>query len=273
MTCYRDDLDAARARIETLEARIREREASLEVRDAELAELRAEVDRGKRGQEGGLAGPRLEAGAGSQRSVLVALGACMFLTTAAYAMVRPARCGMSRSPVIGHQELHGDESPRARATVRAARALQASQGQQVSASAGQLLPIMDPALRSGDMTHAAQPVVESTPPSRDPDDATHRMSIHKLANQAVKAAAQEMWRCPVPVGSATKLGVAFVTFEPTGEVDEVRFADESFARTSAGHCVQGVLREVRIAPYEVSQGRTLATSTFVLGGSAVRRAR
>jgi hypothetical protein len=43
MSSYRDDREAARARIETLEAKLREREAGLEARDAEIAELRAEI--------------------------------------------------------------------------------------------------------------------------------------------------------------------------------------------------------------------------------------
>ncbi|HLM76177.1 MAG TPA: AgmX/PglI C-terminal domain-containing protein [Polyangiaceae bacterium] len=48
MSQYRDELEAARHRIETLEAQLREREASLDARDAELAERRAEVERLRR---------------------------------------------------------------------------------------------------------------------------------------------------------------------------------------------------------------------------------
>jgi len=42
---YRNDLEAARLRLETLEAKLDEREASLRAREAEIAELRAERDR------------------------------------------------------------------------------------------------------------------------------------------------------------------------------------------------------------------------------------
>ena len=48
---YRNDLDAARMRIETLQANLAEREASLRAREAELAERNAEVTRLK--QAGG----------------------------------------------------------------------------------------------------------------------------------------------------------------------------------------------------------------------------
>lgn len=48
MSGYRDELEAARHRIETLEAKIAERDASLNARDAELSELRAEVSRTRR---------------------------------------------------------------------------------------------------------------------------------------------------------------------------------------------------------------------------------
>ncbi|MDI1475247.1 hypothetical protein [Polyangium sp. y55x31] len=42
---YRNNLDAARMRIETLEAKLTEREASLKAREAELAEQNAEITR------------------------------------------------------------------------------------------------------------------------------------------------------------------------------------------------------------------------------------
>jgi hypothetical protein len=45
MSGYRDDREAAVARIETLEAKVREREAGLDARDAEISELRAEIER------------------------------------------------------------------------------------------------------------------------------------------------------------------------------------------------------------------------------------
>jgi hypothetical protein len=49
MSQYRDDLDAARRRIETLEAQIRERQAALEAREVELAEREAELARIRQG--------------------------------------------------------------------------------------------------------------------------------------------------------------------------------------------------------------------------------
>ncbi|EYF02112.1 hypothetical protein [Chondromyces apiculatus] len=102
---YRDDLDAARARIETLEARIREREASLGAREAELAELRMALDRLQRDPGEESARHVHVTAAASQRSVLVALGACAFLTTAAYAMVRPSACHGPRARSHGTHEL------------------------------------------------------------------------------------------------------------------------------------------------------------------------
>lgn len=48
---FRDDHEAARLRIETLEARLHEKEASLSAREAELAETRAELDRLRRGDD------------------------------------------------------------------------------------------------------------------------------------------------------------------------------------------------------------------------------
>lgn len=59
MSQYRDDRDALRLRVETLEAKLRERDAALEARDAEISEREAEIERlrqavGKHG--GGLEG-------------------------------------------------------------------------------------------------------------------------------------------------------------------------------------------------------------------------
>ncbi|WP_437673516.1 AgmX/PglI C-terminal domain-containing protein [Sorangium sp. So ce131] len=43
MSQYRDELEAARRRLDTLEAKVRERDAALEVRELELAEREAEI--------------------------------------------------------------------------------------------------------------------------------------------------------------------------------------------------------------------------------------
>ncbi|AUX47284.1 uncharacterized protein SOCE26_088020 [Sorangium cellulosum] len=43
MSQYRDELEAARRRVDTLEAKVRERDAALEVRELELAEREAEI--------------------------------------------------------------------------------------------------------------------------------------------------------------------------------------------------------------------------------------
>ena len=45
MSGYRDDLAAAKSRVQTLEAQIAERDAALRAREAELAEQRAELER------------------------------------------------------------------------------------------------------------------------------------------------------------------------------------------------------------------------------------
>ena len=53
---YRDDADAAKLRIQTLEAKLTEQEAGLHARDAEIAELRAGVER--LGRAGAATAPR-----------------------------------------------------------------------------------------------------------------------------------------------------------------------------------------------------------------------
>ncbi|WP_437754225.1 hypothetical protein [Sorangium sp. So ce1389] len=92
MSHYRDHLDAARARIETLEAKVKERDAALAARDAEIAEIRAEVERlrGGSGDDGPFDGPHGRGG--GQRALLVALAVCGFATATGYAMVRPSHC-------------------------------------------------------------------------------------------------------------------------------------------------------------------------------------
>ncbi|MGK4001852.1 hypothetical protein WMF31_04470 [Sorangium sp. So ce1036] len=92
MSQYRDHLDAARARIETLEAKLKERDAALAARDAELAEVRAEIERLRGGS--GDDGPH--DGRGGQRALFVALAVCGFATATGYAVVRPTHC-MQRS--------------------------------------------------------------------------------------------------------------------------------------------------------------------------------
>lgn len=89
MSQYRDHLDAARARIETLEAKLKERDAALAARDAELAEVRAEVER-LRGGGSGDDGPN-DSRSG-QRALFVALAVCGFATATGYAVVRPTHC-------------------------------------------------------------------------------------------------------------------------------------------------------------------------------------
>jgi hypothetical protein len=49
---YRNDLEAARLRINTLEAKLDESKAALDARDAELAECRAERDRLRQAKNG-----------------------------------------------------------------------------------------------------------------------------------------------------------------------------------------------------------------------------
>ncbi|WP_437620934.1 hypothetical protein [Sorangium sp. So ce1151] len=92
MSHYRDHLDAARARIETLEAKVKERDAALAARDAEIAEIRAEVERlrGGSGDDGPFDGPHGRGG--GQRALLVALAVCGFASATGYAMVRPSHC-------------------------------------------------------------------------------------------------------------------------------------------------------------------------------------
>ena len=89
MTHYRDDLDAARARIETLEAKVKEREAALDAREAELSEMRGEISRLQRGGEPGAG----EGPGRGQRAILVALAASGFVMASGYALMMPSsRC-------------------------------------------------------------------------------------------------------------------------------------------------------------------------------------
>jgi TonB family protein len=74
MSQYRDELEAARHRIETLEAKVRERDAALEARDAELAERRAEVERLRRSSSSG-AENRVGTISGGRIAVVLGVGA------------------------------------------------------------------------------------------------------------------------------------------------------------------------------------------------------
>jgi TonB family protein len=104
MSHYRDDLEAARHRIETLEAKLREREASLEAREAELAERRAEVERLRR-RAGGPAGEgRVGALSGGWVAAVLAIGAVAAVFTVGIT-VAAVRLRTASDP--------GDEAPAA----------------------------------------------------------------------------------------------------------------------------------------------------------------
>lgn len=75
MSGYRDDLEAARHRIETLEAKLVERDASLHAREAELAEQRAELVRARRDTAGaGTAG-----GGTKDKTIVLAIALSVFV--------------------------------------------------------------------------------------------------------------------------------------------------------------------------------------------------
>lgn len=75
MSGYRDDLEAARHRIETLEAKLVERDASLNAREAELAEQRAELARARRDTAGaGTAG-----GGTKDKTIVLAIALSVFV--------------------------------------------------------------------------------------------------------------------------------------------------------------------------------------------------
>lgn len=99
MSHYRDHLDAAQARIETLEAKLNERDASLAARDAELAEVRAEVARlrGESNDDGPFDGPDPR---GGQRALFAALVMCGLATMTGYTMMRPSHCHQYRSSSV-----------------------------------------------------------------------------------------------------------------------------------------------------------------------------
>jgi hypothetical protein len=103
MSHYRDHLDAAQARIETLEAKLNERDASLAARDAELAEMRAEIARLRGDGQDEERPPRGHDLRDGQRALLAALAVCGFATATGYAVVRPSHCHGGRAfsaPVV-----------------------------------------------------------------------------------------------------------------------------------------------------------------------------
>jgi hypothetical protein len=113
MSHYRDSLDAARARIETLEAKLNERDASLAARDAELAENRAEVARlrGEGGNDDDRPLDGLDA-RGGQRVLFAALALCGFATATGYAMVRPVHCHQrGAAPAVAVRSMAGSRAP------------------------------------------------------------------------------------------------------------------------------------------------------------------
>ncbi len=74
MSGYRDDLEAARHRIETLEAKLVERDASLHAREAELAEHRAELARARRDTVGAAGG-----GGTKDKTIVLAIALSVFV--------------------------------------------------------------------------------------------------------------------------------------------------------------------------------------------------
>lgn len=222
MTQYRDDLDAARARIETLEARIREREAALDARDAELAELRAELSRLRRGQAAAADvgvdhGRDAAESAAGQRALLVALAACGFTLLAGYALVRPTTCRLA------------SVNPRSNVPHMPAQLAR--------------LPTID--------VEDPDPVVRLFPNTADPDtidgdsdgDFDRGAAIRKLT-----AAATEAQACTREGDTRGRARVK-VTFEPNGEVSLVEL-DPSLVRTPVGTCVLKVFAKVHVPPFD-----------------------
>lgn len=92
---YRDESEAARLRIETLEAKVAERDAMIAARDAEIGELLARVER---------LDPAVAERAKPQRLAPILIGAMTLLLAASSAMsfgARPrARPGSSRQAAV-----------------------------------------------------------------------------------------------------------------------------------------------------------------------------
>lgn len=92
MSQYRDDLEAARLRADTLEAKVKERDAALAARDAELLERDAEVAR-LRGALGLGAEPSREPGRRTPWPVLV-MGSAMLVAVAGSFTLARSPCAL-----------------------------------------------------------------------------------------------------------------------------------------------------------------------------------
>ncbi len=217
MTQYRDDLDAARARIETLEAKLREREASLDAREAELAELRSEIARLRRDPGGARASLRDPETSAGQRALLVALAACGFTLLAGYAMVRPATCGMARMR-------HTSAVPRMPAELTRMPSISAG----VESPAPELFPTI-------------------APPSQVMEDGDRDFD-RKAAFRALKRAATEARSC-AEEGGPSGLTKVEVTFQPSGEVSSVQMLPDVVG-TPAAACLYKVFGKVHVPPFE-----------------------
>lgn len=217
MTQYRDDLDAARARIETLEAKLREREASLDAREAELSELRSEIARLRRDPGGAHASLRDPETTAGQRALLVALAACGFTLLAGYAMVRPATCGM-------------------------ARMRQASSVPRMPAELTRM-----PSISPGVESPAPDLFPTIAPPASVLEDG-ERDFDRKAASRALKRAAMEARSC-ADEGGPTGLTKVDVTFQPNGEVSAVQMTPDVVG-TPAALCLYKVFGKAHVPPFE-----------------------
>jgi hypothetical protein len=92
MSQYRDELDAARHKIEILEAKIAERDATLAVRDAEIAERDAEIARLRRTIERGSGAPAATGSTTKSRlpRLVAALGCLIVAGAGSFLLARGA---------------------------------------------------------------------------------------------------------------------------------------------------------------------------------------
>ncbi len=167
MAHYRDELDASRRRVETLEALVAERDASMTARVAELAEVRAELDRANRG-----VGP-MSAPVGAKLPwalllavLLVAAGALATMAAAERSREAPRLAEMSAREAQTEQVRA--ELARTRAELEAVRRGSAAARAPEGADAGPLTVRIQKALeagRGGEAVHLAEELTSASPGS------------------------------------------------------------------------------------------------------------
>src|SRR5262245_53345613 len=199
MSSYRDDLDAARARIETLEAKLRERDAALEAREAELREVQAEALR--KGQHL----PSVESDpagrAGVIRAGIIALFVFGFFGVVT--VIRTPPCSMIERPAAP-----APPQPPERVHV-----------------------IMDPQAAAAVEDNVDWGDAVNDPPLHPANQFDRRAATDAIRDAARLAASCKREEGPVGAGKVT------LVFAPTGHVTKASVQDTPYQGTVVGGCV------------------------------------